>query len=136
MPTETNRFDPFGISVLSPGPVVTFSESTNLLPFGTSTSSPPNAFTTALPRPASATTMMKRIAAILAAPLTGPISAFAICARLFPLCRNDAARIKILHRSRQTHADQQPNQPRRIPKLRRQLSRPDQRPPRPEIAAK
>ena len=51
------------------------------------------AFTTASPRPASAITMMKRIATAAVAPATGPISARAISASDPPPRRVDAHRM-------------------------------------------
>ena len=92
------------------------------------TASPPRAFTTTFPSPARAMMRMKRIAIVAAVPATVPMSSYGDLRQRFPAAA-DARRQhqKILHRPGQTNADDDPEQPRHIPELRRQ-HRPNQRP--------
>ncbi len=60
-------------------------------PSGRCSVSPPSAFTTTRPSPASALTMMNRIAMAAVVPATGPISARAISASERPLRRIENA---------------------------------------------
>ena len=95
---------------------------------GNFTCSPPSAFTTTFPSPASAMTMMNRIAIVAAVPATLPTSLNAICASELPPRRMLADQHEeILHRAGEAHADHDPEQSRQISELRRQ-HRPDQRP--------
>ena len=80
-----------------------------------------SALTTARPSPASAMTMMKRIAIAAVTPATGPISARAISASDRPPRRDRRPQDdEVVHGAGEADADDQPDQPGRVAELRRQ----------------
>ena len=87
-----------------------------------------SALTTAMPSPASAMTMMKRMATMAVIPASGEISvARDLRQRLAVPPHRRREDDEVVHRAAEHDAEGQPQQSRQIPELRRQ-HRPDQRP--------